>query len=138
MSQRRLLLVTVPSKPAFRCQLLTPHFLKINLTSLLCLPIIIKFVWRAVYLSYIFILYSFYPLFSLLSGKCQPGWTLLGDTCFMYHGAPMTYRQIQEFCAKDNATLPTITNLYQYHLLAQYLDQQQEDWRYYDMVKHSF
>ncbi len=70
----------------------------------------------------------------MLSGKCQPGWTLLGDTCFMYLGGPMTYRQAVDFCAKDNATLPTITNFYQYHVLTHYLEQQQEDWRYYDMV----
>ena len=30
---------------------------------------------------------------SLLSGKCQPGWTLLDSTCYMYHGGPMTYKQ---------------------------------------------
>lgn len=71
---------------------------------------------------------------SLLSGKCQPGWTLLGDTCFMYLGGPMTYNQANEFCAKDNATLPSITNFYQYHILTQYLELQQDDWRYYDMV----
>ncbi len=70
----------------------------------------------------------------MLSDKCQPGWTLLGDTCFMYLGGPMTYHQAVDFCAKDNATLPTITNFYQYHLLTHYLEGEQEDWRYYDMV----
>ncbi len=69
-----------------------------------------------------------------MSGKCQPGWTLLGDTCYMYLGGPMTYHQAVDFCAKDNATLPTITNFYQYHVLTHYLEQQQDDWRYYDMV----
>ena len=29
---------------------------------------------------------------TLLSGKCQPGWTLLDSTCYMYHGGPMTFR----------------------------------------------
>lgn len=71
---------------------------------------------------------------SLLSGKCQPGWTLLGDTCFMYLGGPMSYQQANEFCAKDNATLPTIRNFRQYYLLTHYLETQQDDWRYYDMV----
>ncbi len=46
----------------------------------------------------------------------------------------MTYHQATEFCAKDNATLPIITNFYQYHILFQYLETQQDDWRYYDMV----
>ncbi len=46
----------------------------------------------------------------------------------------MTYQQALDFCAKDNATLPTITNFYQYHVLTHYLETQQDDWRYYDMV----
>ena len=71
---------------------------------------------------------------SLLSGKCQPGWTLLDSTCYMYHGGPMTYAQAREFCKKDNATIPYIKNIYWYHTLTQYLEGQQEDWRYYDMV----
>ena len=71
---------------------------------------------------------------SLLSGKCQPGWTLLDSTCYMYHGGPMTYKQAKDFCQKDNATIPYIKNIYWYHTLTQYLESQQEDWRYYDMV----
>lgn len=66
---------------------------------------------------------------TLLSGKCQPGWTLLDSTCYMYHGGPMTYRQAHEFCKKDNATIPYIKNIYWYHTLTQYLESQQEDWR---------
>ena len=38
--------------------------------------------------------------FRLLSGKCQPGWTLLDSTCYMYHGGPMTFAQAKDFCAK--------------------------------------
>ena len=69
-----------------------------------------------------------------MSGKCQPGWTLLEDTCYKYAGGPMTYRQAQEFCKKDNATIPFIKNLYWFQTLTQYLEAEQEDWRYYDMV----
>ena len=71
---------------------------------------------------------------TLLSGKCQPGWTLLDSTCYMYHGGPMTYAQAKTFCKKDNATIPYIKNIYWYDTLIQYLESQQEDWRYYDMV----
>ena len=71
---------------------------------------------------------------TLMSGKCQPGWTLLEDTCYKYAGGPMTYRQAQEFCKKDNATIPFIKNLYWFQTLTQYLEAEQEDWRYYDMV----
>ena len=52
----------------------------------------------------------------------------------MYHGGPMTYAQAKDFCKKDNATIPYIKNIYWYHTLTQYLEGQQEDWRYYDMV----
>lgn len=52
----------------------------------------------------------------------------------MYLGGPMSYQQANEFCAKDNATLPTIRNFRQYYLLTHYLETQQDDWRYYDMV----
>ena len=46
----------------------------------------------------------------------------------------MTYEQAKQFCKKDNATIPYIKNIYWYHTLTQYLESQQEDWRYYDMV----
>ena len=31
---------------------------------------------------------------TLLSGKCQPGWTLLDGTCYKYVGGPMTFAQV--------------------------------------------
>ena len=43
---------------------------------------------------------------TLMSGKCHPGWTLIGNTCFMYHGAPMSFTEAKAFCAKDNASMP--------------------------------
>ena len=71
---------------------------------------------------------------TLLSGKCQPGWTLLDGTCYKYVGGPMTFAQAKEFCRKDNATVPYIKNLYWFRTLTQFLETEQEDWRYYDMV----
>ena len=70
---------------------------------------------------------------TLMSGKCHPGWTLLGDsTCFMYHGAPMSFHDAKNFCAKDNASMPYLME--RYYEIHHYLENQQEDWRYYDMV----
>jgi len=69
---------------------------------------------------------------TLMSGKCHPGWTLLGDTCFMYHGAPMSFSEAKSFCAKDNASMPYLME--RYYLIHRYLETQQADWRYYDMV----
>ena len=69
---------------------------------------------------------------TLLSGKCHPGWTLVGETCFMYHGAPMSFNNAKSFCAKDNASMPYLMD--RYHAIHRYLETQQEDWRYYDMV----
>lgn len=44
----------------------------------------------------------------LEGGKCPPGWTLVGDTCYMYVGAPMTFNEAKEFCRSDNASLPFV------------------------------
>ncbi|KAL9707408.1 hypothetical protein quinque_010926 [Culex quinquefasciatus] len=45
---------------------------------------------------------------TVLDGKCPPGWTLLIDTCYMYVGAPMSFREARDFCRSDNASLPFI------------------------------
>ncbi|XP_053697382.1 protein bark beetle [Sabethes cyaneus] len=45
---------------------------------------------------------------TVLDGKCPPGWTLLIDTCYMYVGAPMSFREAREFCRSDNASLPFV------------------------------
>ena len=80
------------------------------------------------------ILYSpwYYNNKTLLSGKCHPGWTLVGETCFMYHGAPMSFDDAKDFCLKDNATMPYLMD--RYYEIHRYLETQQADWRYYDMV----
>lgn len=35
---------------------------------------------------------------SLLDVKCPPAWNLVGDTCYIYIGAPMNFFQAREFC----------------------------------------
>lgn len=35
---------------------------------------------------------------SILNGKCPPGWDLVGETCYMYIGAPMTFWEARAFC----------------------------------------
>lgn len=35
---------------------------------------------------------------TILDGKCPPGWNLVGDTCYMYIGAPMTFYEARAFC----------------------------------------
>lgn len=35
---------------------------------------------------------------TILNGKCPPGWELVGDTCYMFIGAPMTFNEAREFC----------------------------------------
>lgn len=35
---------------------------------------------------------------TILDGKCPPGWSLVGETCYIYIGAPMTFWQAKEFC----------------------------------------
>ncbi|KAL0266608.1 UNVERIFIED_CONTAM: hypothetical protein PYX00_009105 [Menopon gallinae] len=69
---------------------------------------------------------------SILSGKCPPGWTLVGDTCYIYIGAPMSFYEAREFCKADNATMPFIVGNYLdlYH----FLKSQQEHYQYYDRV----
>lgn len=35
---------------------------------------------------------------TILNGKCPPGWDLVGDTCYIYVGAPMTFEEARQFC----------------------------------------
>lgn len=35
---------------------------------------------------------------SILDVKCPPGWNLVGDTCYIYVGAPMTFYEARDFC----------------------------------------
>ncbi|XP_050714917.1 protein bark beetle-like isoform X5 [Eriocheir sinensis] len=49
--------------------------------------------------------------FSLLQG-CEPGYTLIGDSCYLYIGAPVTHQEAKEFCRRDNASLPFLQKWY--------------------------
>lgn len=35
---------------------------------------------------------------TVLDGKCPPGWALVGETCYMYVGAPMSFPDAKSFC----------------------------------------
>lgn len=35
---------------------------------------------------------------SVLTGKCPPSWDLVGDTCYIYIGAPMDFFAARDFC----------------------------------------
>lgn len=35
---------------------------------------------------------------SVLGGKCPPAWDLIGDTCYIYIGAPMDFYSARDFC----------------------------------------
>lgn len=45
---------------------------------------------------------------TILDGKCPPGWTQIQDTCFMYVGVPMTFREAKDFCRSENSSMPFI------------------------------
>lgn len=49
--------------------------------------------------------------YSLLQG-CEPGYTLIGDSCYLYIGAPVTHEEAKEFCRRDNASLPFLQKWY--------------------------
>ncbi|CAG5108295.1 Similar to bark: Protein bark beetle (Drosophila melanogaster) [Cotesia congregata] len=69
---------------------------------------------------------------SVLSGKCPPGWDLVGDTCYIYIGAPMDFYSAREFCRIANASMPFIMG--QYLELWKFLRRQQERFEYSDRV----
>jgi hypothetical protein len=35
---------------------------------------------------------------SVLTGKCPPAWDLVGDTCYIYIGAPLDFYAARHFC----------------------------------------
>lgn len=39
---------------------------------------------------------------TILDVKCPPGWNLVGDTCYIYIGAPMTFYDARAFCQVRN------------------------------------
>ncbi|XP_066594103.1 protein bark beetle [Prorops nasuta] len=69
---------------------------------------------------------------SVLSGKCPPSWDLVGDTCFIYIGAPMDFFSARDFCRSANASMPFIMG--DYLSLWKFLRKQQERFDYSERV----
>ncbi|XP_063975507.1 protein bark beetle isoform X3 [Diachasmimorpha longicaudata] len=69
---------------------------------------------------------------SVLSGKCPPAWDLVGDTCYIYIGAPMDFFSAREFCRQANASMPFIMG--DYLQLWRFLRKQQERFEYSERV----
>lgn len=45
----------------------------------------------------------------LLKNKCPPGWDLVGETCYIYIGAPMTFHEAKSFCQVDFLSVQCLT-----------------------------
>ncbi|BES98492.1 Scavenger receptor cysteine-rich domain [Nesidiocoris tenuis] len=69
---------------------------------------------------------------TVLDVKCPPGWNLVGDTCYIYIGAPMSFFQAREFCRSTNASMPYVMG--NYIELYKFLKKQQETYQFYDRV----
>uniref|UniRef100_A0A1V1FT29 Putative CTL17 isoform B n=1 Tax=Reticulitermes speratus TaxID=60591 RepID=A0A1V1FT29_9NEOP len=69
---------------------------------------------------------------SVLSGKCPPGWSQVGDTCYIYIGAPMVFEEARSFCRSVNASMPYVMS--NYLVLYHFLRRQQQNYQYYDRV----
>lgn len=48
---------------------------------------------------------------SVLNGKCPPAWDLVGDTCYIYIGAPMDFFSAREFCRVSYRSLELLACL---------------------------
>ncbi|XP_044255606.1 protein bark beetle isoform X2 [Tribolium madens] len=70
----------------------------------------------------------------LLNKKCPPGWDLVGGTCYIYIGAPMTFYEARAFCQADNATMPYLLGNLNYIDLYEFLRSQQQWFLYNDRV----
>lgn len=77
---------------------------------------------------------------TVLNGKCPPGWDLVGDTCYIYIGAPMDFFSARQFCQEANASMPFIMTSSvpfttgKYSQLWDFLAKQQERFSYSDLV----
>ncbi|XP_012276535.1 protein bark beetle isoform X2 [Orussus abietinus] len=69
---------------------------------------------------------------SVLSGKCPPAWDLVGDTCYIFIGAPMDFFSAREFCRSANASMPFIMG--DYLELWKFLRKQQQRFDYSERV----
>lgn len=87
----------------------------------------------------------------LLNKKCPPGWDLVGGTCYIYIGAPMTFHEARAFCQvrisillkihiifylfqADNASMPYLLGNLNYIDLYDFLKSQQQWFLYNDRV----
>lgn len=90
---------------------------------------------------------------SILNNKCPPGWELVGETCYMYVGAPMTYWEAKAFCQviisvsrpcrvvywyqiiqADNASMPYLIGNINYLPVYEFLRRQYQWYLYSDRV----
>ncbi|CAG9858649.1 unnamed protein product [Phyllotreta striolata] len=71
---------------------------------------------------------------TILDGKCPPGWDLVGETCYMYIGAPMTFWEAKKFCQDDNASMPYMLGNLNYLPIYDFLRRQDEWYLYSDKV----
>ncbi|KAF7287908.1 hypothetical protein GWI33_000255 [Rhynchophorus ferrugineus] len=71
---------------------------------------------------------------TLLDGKCPPGWELVGETCYMYVGAPMTFWEAKAFCQADNASMPYLMGNINYGPMFTFLSRQYQWYLYSDRV----
>ncbi|XP_023022507.2 C-type lectin domain-containing protein bark beetle isoform X1 [Leptinotarsa decemlineata] len=71
---------------------------------------------------------------SILNSKCPPGWELVGETCYMYIGAPMTFWEAKAFCQADNASVPYLLGNINYLPLYDFLRQQDQWFLFSDRV----
>ncbi|XP_045480313.1 protein bark beetle isoform X1 [Harmonia axyridis] len=66
----------------------------------------------------------------LNDGKCPPGWNLVGQTCFIFIGAPMSFHEAKAFCEADNASMPFILGNIHYLPLYNFIKKQSQ-WNIY-------
>ncbi|VEN48816.1 unnamed protein product [Callosobruchus maculatus] len=71
---------------------------------------------------------------SILNGKCPPGWDPVGETCYMYVGAPMTFWDAKAFCHADNASMPYLLGNINYLPIYDFLRRQHQWYQYSDKV----
>ncbi|CAH0560148.1 unnamed protein product [Brassicogethes aeneus] len=71
---------------------------------------------------------------TILDGKCPPGWALVGETCYMFVGAPMSFPEAKSFCQADNASIPYLIGNTNYNWLYEFLRKQNQWHLYSDRV----
>lgn len=63
---------------------------------------------------------------TVLSGICSGGWKKIGDTCFLYFGARLSYMEAKHFCELQNSTMPVVKS--HFSELTSYLYQWEESY----------